>query len=142
MNRVVPRFFFCLLLITNISADMKSERPSYQKDSLVSHYAAHLITEGIVYIPVAAAFAVCMGGGMLALSNNSPESALIGTVICGGGLATGSYIFYKVPAWTDDYILDYKVPRTSGQNLISALSRLILQWPFGTLAGEFLAHLE
>jgi hypothetical protein len=47
-----------------------------------------------------------------------------------------------VPEWTDAYILEYDTPRTTGQNLISLVSRLILHWPVGTVVGEFLAHVD
>ena len=139
MNKqaVFSSLLFGLLIAQPLTAQGQKrcqERPSHEKTSEAMHYAAHLITEGLAYIPIAAVF--------YAAVDPSPAATGIGGLAVASGVVAGGYIYYKVPEWTDAYILEYDTPRTTGQNLISLVSRLILHWPVGTVVGEFLAHVD
>jgi|GEM_PF-5383614 hypothetical protein len=148
MNKqaVFSSLLFGLLIAQPLTAQGQKrcqERPSHEKTSEAMHYAAHLITEGLAYIPIAAVFYAGLAGGLLSVAvDPSPAATGIGGLAVASGVVAGGYIYYKVPEWTDAYILEYDTPRTTGQNLISLVSRLILHWPVGTVVGEFLAHVD
>ncbi len=56
------------------------------------------------------------------------------------GLLAGLYFVYKTPQWTETYILRKNDTRTTKQNIINFINRILLPYPFGVVCGEFFSH--
>jgi hypothetical protein len=105
----------------------------------------HVISDTVLLIPAGfSAVGGCLLGAALfsgSVNNNDPILGLCAVLTAAAGVAGGSYIFYQSPQITDTYVLGYEGKRTTKQNIISLLSRVICaSTPVGICLGEFLAH--
>ena len=108
----------------------------------VYHYGMHVLTNGLMSIPMVTVIGVGFGSGMalMAVDQNLVTGSLAASSAL-TGLIASLYMFYKTPQWTDKYCLDYETERSTKQNIISFLCRsFIPPFPLGVLCGEFLTH--
>lgn len=93
--------------------------------SAFKHYTAHMFTDTVGWLAALTALGATLelGGALL---ENSEAPGLAGTLLA-------LYIRYKIPQWTDDYILKLGRKRSTGENMFSFFARFA---PFGLFISE------
>lgn len=129
------------MIIGYLNANVhKAHIDQYKKPLPCNHYITHMITDAAGTI-AAILGAFTMGGitfGVATTADMKEESKAILTGAAAG--LTFIYTLYKTPQWTDTYLLENNIKRTSLQNILVFLHRRILPWPIGVILGEFFAH--
>lgn len=121
-------------------------QPTKQETEVFSgnDYVAHILTGAASNIAALVSVAAGAVAGQVALVRNpSGDISAIylssATPILLGSIA-GLYIIYKTPQWTDTNLLEKKKERTTKQNIIVFLNRILLSWPLGVVTGEYFIH--
>jgi|GEM_PF-2935527 len=111
--------------------------PKYSPN--LKHYLLHILGDFIGLGTAATTAVAGVGTGFaLAAASNDPIHAIIPSTL-GAMLAT--YIYYKTPQWTDDLLLDCDKQRTTKQNLISFLCRILIPIPLvNVVIAEAIVH--
>ena len=100
----------------------------------LKYYVTHIVTDGASKLALLATVVVGAIAGQVVVENGyGPNAAMIPVL---GGAATGFYIMYKMPQWTDSHLLAVNEERSTPQNIITFLSRIFIPYPLGTIAGE------
>lgn len=91
-------------------------------------------------IGVSTGFALAAGTNHL-MQNDPLQSVALFAIPSTLGALLATYIYYKTPQWTDDILLDRDTPRTTKQNLISFLCRILIPVPLlNVVISEAIVH--
>lgn len=102
------------------------------KPSQMRHYITHIATDGLSHI--AAVASVMTGIAVGAALKDKSEALTIASFLSGFG--TAGYIKYKTPQWTDTYVLKNDIKRTTPENILTFICRVLIPFPIGTVVGE------
>lgn len=133
----VKTLFIGIVLLGGTFRGFAQETNTKARTSDFAHYGTHVVTDGVAKI--VASIMIVVGGGLTlgAAANDCGPLCIIPGVV---GISSGVYILYKTPQWTDTHLLNYSTERSNLQNIVTFLSRLLILYPVGTIAGELLTQ--
>ena len=128
----ISAYLFSFLLISTFGCTSANN-----KSHILRHYATHVATDAAAQFTGAMSIAAGLVIGNAFAENRSNELAATSVLT---GFAAALYTLYKTPQWTDTYILKYDTQRSTCQNILTCVCRILISFPLGTLLGELVVE--
>jgi hypothetical protein len=132
-----------ILSLSSIASMLADGKPVVLRgEPTIKHYIVHTLGDFVGGVAAGTTAAAIIGTGVaIAGTANSDAGQVLGALCVPTGALAAFYIYYKTPEWTDTYFLERGNGRTTGQNIATLLTRVILPiWPLGVVAGEYLVY--
>jgi hypothetical protein len=132
-----------ILSLSSTASVLADSKPVVLRgEPTVKHYVVHALGDAVGAIAAVTTGAAIVGTGALVGSTVGSDAGMaMGALCIPAGLMAGLYIYYKTPEWTDTHLLERGNGRTTGQNIITMWTRMVLPlWPLGVVAGEYLVY--
>ncbi len=157
LNKIILSFL-CLASVPYLFAQEKSDESAEKsvQCSTTKRYFTHVLTGGASHITLYTLSAIGTLIGYVAVKRDLPTTisralgitpegflcengniiASVGMTPMIAGMIAGFYLMYKMPQFTDTYLLKLKKQRTTKQNIAIFALRALVPYPVGVLVGE------
>ncbi len=129
-------------MLSATSVRVEAQQVHKNKVTPLQYYCTHLVTNFFSPVAMFPSFFGAIGAGAIATEAKDPLIKLIAGCLATASFASAGFVFYKLPQWTDTYLLELPTKRRTVQNIISLLMRLSIPFPFGSLLSEIIIKEE